>query len=82
MSREKPEIGDIWIYENHLYHISKIDDIEDGFGFKHHTACVCVTKNDERVSSGWYMMTAFLKSGVYLGKAKAKISDLFEVNNE
>lgn len=29
---KKPEVGDVWIYENHLYRISKIEDKEDGFG--------------------------------------------------
>lgn len=82
MSREQPEIGDIWIYENHLYHISKIEDKEDGFGLQHKAACLCATKRDEYVSSGWYDSDIFKKYGVYLGKSKANITDLFEVKDD
>ena len=48
MSKEKPEIGDVWVYENHLYHISKIEDKEDGFGLKHKDACLCITKKGSK----------------------------------
>lgn len=82
MSTEKPEVGDVWISENHLYHISKIEKKEDGFGFVHKNACLCIMKKGASLSSGWYIWHALKKSGIYLGKSKAKLSDLFEVSND
>nr|DAY64309.1 MAG TPA: hypothetical protein [Caudoviricetes sp.] len=79
MSKEKPEIGDVWVYENHLYHISKIEDKEDGFGLKHKDACLCITKKGSGLSSGWYIWHILKKNGIYLGKSKANVNDLFEV---
>lgn len=78
---KKPEVGDVWIYENHLYHISKIEDKEDGYGLKHKDACLCVTKDKEYVSSGWYDNGMFKKYGVYLGKSVVDVSKLFTVKS-
>ena len=73
MSEHMPEVGDLWIYEDNDYkRITYISLFEYGLVFG--------VNDDGRVLWG-SNMEYFLKKNKYLGKSKANINQLFEVQN-
>jgi hypothetical protein len=77
MSKDTPEIGDVWIDEfNHRMYISYSDDS---------TTCVNVfykTKPYIGLDKITVITKEFIKAFTYLGKSKANIDDLFKTENE
>lgn len=70
MSKEKPEVGDVWKDTFFKYHILSSDD--------RITRCCFMNMKRE------FFDVSFLTNGIirdweYLGKSKANINDLFEV---
>ncbi len=72
MSKEKPEVGDIWMRKNKRYFIRDIK----------HFRQPQILWIDENLDKDGEPLDIFLKLWKYSGKAKAKISDLFEVKND
>ena len=72
MSKEKPEIGDVWIQHNKIrYHIIKVDNL-----FVHYVCYYGIG-----LSTDVYPIDAFLENTKYLGKSKVNIKALFEVES-
>jgi hypothetical protein len=75
MSKEKPEVGDVWNYEG----VKRLI-IEEGvktcdfFGV---VDAVLVFGDDYK--SHWYNSALFAKQAEYLGKSKVNVEDLFNV---
>ena len=75
MSKEKPEVGDVWLFDNVKWHIIEhreyctsvygITDIENGL-----SKIEVISKN------------LLMENGKYLGKSKVSIKELFEVESE
>lgn len=78
MSKETPEVGDVWEYKGCLIHITRVcgNCIEflfqekDGLRKRFVYDFNCTTKE------------YFIKNHTYIGKAKGSIKDLFEVEDE
>lgn len=72
MSKEKPEVGDIWeIFDPNVGTYKAI--VINTTHFKHP---YCITDDLE-----WYFLWNY-STETYIGKSKAIISDLFEVQDE
>ena len=70
MSKKKPEIGDVWVnVSGSVVHIVEIDEDER----------VCGYLKDCRTTVLYDPNVEFKYLLVYIGKAKAKVNDLFEV---
>ena len=81
MSKDKPEVGDVWefrygfdrlyitktnlIGENKLERIRALKKLDDGYFVQRE-----------------YYTKAFVEDHTYLGKSKANINDLFEVQDD
>lgn len=79
MSKEKPEVGDVWKFGTHKYHVLESGKYNDVFdGITDGIMCIC---DDFKKFQG-FKTRPFLKGAVYLGKSKANINDLFEVEND
>ncbi len=81
MSKEKPEVGDVWKhkkYGNMLYITAATDNYIDFISydkrdkFTLYFSNTFIKQNDDRFEK-------FTEVNEYLGKAKANINDLFEV---
>lgn len=70
MSAEKPEVGDVWNFGRYMY-IAEIYD--------NSTSAICLVKDNYGFALEKYDVKFLQKYGVYLGKSKASIKDLFEV---
>ena len=74
MSKDKPEVGDVWINRSSFrVHIIGID--EDGIIYS------CFYSKNE-LWQGSFIKKEFLEQHEYLGKSKANINDLFEVQDD
>lgn len=85
MSAEKPEVGDVWEHKLHksLIHITEIGENYIGF-----IGVSFTTWPNDRTTKNYYensfgkddeRQKHFLEIYKYLGKSKASIEDLFEV---
>ncbi len=70
MSAEKPEVGDVWKLGRDMY----IMEIYDNF-----TAAICLIKDDYGFVLEKYDVKFLQQHGTHLGKSKANIDGLFEV---
>ena len=76
MSAEKPEAGDVWENDGLILHIDKFS--EDKYG----KIIYCYDMDKKGYVAGcWYYLDIFLNNAKYLGKSKASIKDLFEVES-
>ena len=68
MSKEKPEVGDVWKTDSDVYHIFGICG----------SYCFCIIQNKRResISLDWLKLSSDMK---YLGKSKANVEELFDV---
>lgn len=79
MSKDAPEVGDVWEFENHKYHILESRKYNDVFdGVIDGIMCICA---DFKKFQG-FKTKPFLKAAIYLGKSKANIDDLFKTEEE
>ena len=80
MSKDKPEIGDIWIYDedNKKYLIVEQDRKEDVF-FGWVDGILGLSEDFKKT---WFKKDRFPQVATYLGKSKANINELFEVKDE
>lgn len=72
MKVKTPEVGDVWNFGRDMY-IAEIYD--------NSTAAVCLIKDNYGFALEKYDVKFLQKYGVYLGKSKASIRDLFEVKS-
>lgn len=72
MSKEKPEVGDVWEYKGERMVVIGVR------GFIHP---ICIKKDRKEFETAWLFMFDY-SDYTYLGKSKAKISDLFEVQDD
>ena len=70
MSAEKPEVDDVWSLGRDMY----IMEIYDNF-----TAAICLIKDDYGYTLEKYDVKFLQQYGLCLGRSKASIKDLFEV---
>lgn len=67
-----PEVGDVWEFGGFLYHVRSID--------KNGVASIC---DEGDFIEGYYdSIEDFVNRSIYIGKSKAKTSDLFEVQDD
>lgn len=80
MSKDTPEVGDIWIYaeDNKKYLIVEQDRIEDVF-FGWLDGILGLSEGFKKT---WFRKDKFPKVATYLGNSKANIDDLFKTENE
>ena len=73
MSKDTPEVGDVWKYKDgaKVYLITVDEETVESF-----------TILGGGAWSGTFQKDEFLKSHTYLGKSKANIDDLFKTENE
>lgn len=73
MSKDTPEVGDVWEYKNgvKVYVIMVDEETVESF-----------TILGGSVWSGTFQKDKFTKYHTYLGKSKASIDDLFKTENE
>lgn len=70
-----PEVGDVWEDQKGLVHISRIFYLSDGT-----RAIVFIDNNNNTVLEDSAREEHFIKMFSYLGKSKASIKNLFEVD--
>ncbi len=76
MSKEKPEVGDVWIIHGIKFYIEEVGSPLD----EEYTYCFLkLNKNVEGFSI--YTKGYIKKCGKYLGKSKVSIKELFDVAN-
>ena len=69
MSKDKPEVGDVWVEHKIIYyHIVKIQE-----PYLFYANC-----NKSGISTYCSSIERFVKECQYVGKSKANINDLFE----
>lgn len=73
MSKEKPEVGDVWAYDYCQYHITRVQ--------KYNNEIVAIHTLNINLVKTFYPLDYFLKYFKYLGKAEAKIKELFNVKD-
>lgn len=79
MSKDKPEVGDVWGDAFEKYYIEAIDIL----GEKNKKMVRTVKKvNEKYVVQRQYFQENFIEDYRYLGQSKAKIEDLFKTENE
>lgn len=71
MSKEKPEVGDVWTQDYCQYHITRVQQYNNEI-IAIHTININMVKN-------FYPLNYFLENFKYLGKSKATIKELFDV---
>ena len=68
---KKPEVGDVWEFGGFLYHVRSLD--EDG------VTSIC---DEGDFVIGYYdSIEDFVNRSTYIGKSKASVNQLFEVEN-
>ena len=73
MSKDTPEVGDVWKYKDGIkVHIIMVDE----------ETVESFTILGGSSWSGTFQKDEFLKNHNYLGKSKANINDLFKTENE
>lgn len=77
MSALKPEIGDVWEDSKGPVHISRIFTLSDGT-----RAIVFIDNSNNTIFEDSARERHFIKMFKYLGKSKANINQLFEVDDE
>lgn len=70
MSKEKPEVGDVWKYQDKLYYVEAITDIV--------VEVWCKFSNYIMRKHNW-IISSFIHCFNYLGKSKVNIKELFDV---
>lgn len=69
MSAEKPEVGDVWEWNGQKMLV---------IGTSGYLHPLCIRKDGKEFEEAWLFLDAALPYN-YLGKSKASIKDLFEV---
>ncbi len=69
MSKEKPEVGDVWEFGGFLYHVRSLDE----------NGVTSICDEGDFVETYYDSFEDFLNRSTYIGKSKASIKDLFEV---
>ena len=85
MSKDKPEVGDVWKnkkYGNILYITAITNTYIDFIGFDKHDKFNPYFTNTFNKLHDYDRFEKFTEVNEYLGKSKVNINDLFEVNNE
>lgn len=77
MSEEKPEVGDVWQLKDNVYSRVVVNYYNNEFD----VLLVAVRYGGVLYKIKKYHKKYFIKNYTYLGKSKANISDLFEVEN-
>lgn len=72
MSKEKPEVGDVWEYQDKLYHVSAITD---------RVVEVWCRSSDDIMRKHNWIIKDFATVFKYLGKSKTSIKELFDVKD-
>ena len=79
MSKDTPEVGDVWGNAFEKYYIEAIDIL----GEKNKKMVRTLKRvNDKYVVQRQYFQENFIEDYRYLGKSKANIDDLFKTENE
>ena len=72
MSKDKAEVGDVWEYQDKLYHVSAITDRV--------VEVWCKSSNDIMRKHNW-IIRDFIHCFNYLGKSKVNVEELFNVRD-
>lgn len=72
MSKEKPEVCDVWEYQDKLYHVSAITD---------RVVEVWCRSSDDIMRKHNWIIKDFTTVFNYLGKSKVSIKGLFDVKD-
>lgn len=77
-----PEVGDVWKYADETLHFSEFGK-KQGWSDIKEEDCVlaCHINSKGYVESNWYKLRILMKTAKYIGKSKAGVKDLFEVDN-
>lgn len=73
MSKEKPEVGDVWARDYCQYHITRIQ--------KYNDEIISIHSLNINMLETFYPLNYFLENFKYLGKSKASIKELFDVRD-
>lgn len=74
MSKDTPEVGDVWEIKDARTYITFL---HNGF-----VDSVCRCCSSSYVYDRTYTVNELVREGKYLGKSKANIDDLFDTENE
>ena len=78
MSKDTPEVGDVWEHNGTLIYIEQIGEKYN----KEFVYCFIKLKNSVRAYGHIYTKTYIKRTIKYLGKSKTNIDDLFKTENE
>lgn len=78
MSKETPEVGDVWRPKNNEYSRVIVTYYNDYFG----VLLIAIRYANILQKIKKYHKKWFVKNYTYLGKAKSSLSDLFEVQDD
>ena len=73
MSKDKPEVGDVWEFRGVLDNVLEVDDT---------TVKICFLHDRKHLIIINHFTKEYTKIAKYLGKSKVKIEDLFKTENE
>lgn len=76
MSKEKPEVGDVWIFAGKPMHVKEVE--EDGIYYLEEENTLSISA----IETNYDTLDDFLDRSTYLGKSKANLNDLFEVKDD
>lgn len=74
MSKDIPEVGDVWVRDYCQCHITRVQKSNDKI--------VAIHILNINMVKTFYSLDYFLENFKYLGKSKVKIEDLFKTENE
>lgn len=82
MSKDKPEVGDVWEYKNGIKFtiIRQLEPLPDLFDNKNELRYEVIEDCEE--FNLLYELAFYSGYYTYLGKSKAKFEDLFKMENE
>lgn len=80
MSRDIPEVGDVWIDKNTRFRMTCIMVSDYYCQYIEHCEKLCESFDIYQLNN--IKSTFWQKDKVYLGKSKANIDDLFKTENE
>ena len=83
MSKDTPEVGDVWAFDNGLKFIILKETLSNAMPFEEDIKYPAYEVLEESLEHNFFDELPFIKGTFkYLGKSKANIDDLFKMENE
>lgn len=83
MSKDKPEVGDVWVFDNGLKFRILKETLSNAMPFEEDIKYPAYEVLEESLEHNFFDELPFINGTFkYLGKSKTKIEDLFKTENK